>query len=120
VQPNERTVVITRVFDAPRKLVWKAWTDPKHVAQWWGPQGFTNPVCELDVRREFDKNRSLLTMPQACCEASTTRSPRLATSASYAACSLAAMQNQYLATTAAGALPKLKRKLRPTRTAWTF
>jgi uncharacterized protein YndB with AHSA1/START domain len=50
VQPNERTVVITHVFDAPRELVWKAWTDPKHMAQWWGPRGFTNPVCELDVR----------------------------------------------------------------------
>jgi uncharacterized protein YndB with AHSA1/START domain len=50
VQPNERTVVITRVFDAPRELVWKAWTDPKHMAQWWGPQGFTNPVCEMDAR----------------------------------------------------------------------
>jgi uncharacterized protein YndB with AHSA1/START domain len=50
VQPNKRTVVITRVFDAPRELVWKAWTDSKHMAQWWGPQGFTNPVCEMDVR----------------------------------------------------------------------
>jgi uncharacterized protein YndB with AHSA1/START domain len=42
--------VLTRVFDAPRELVWKVWTDPKHVARWWGPHGFTNPVCELDVR----------------------------------------------------------------------
>ena len=50
LQPNERTVDITRVFDAPRKLLWKAWTDPEHMAQWWGPQGFTNPVCELDAR----------------------------------------------------------------------
>jgi len=50
-RPNERTVVITRVLDAPRELVWKAWTDPEHLAQWWGPRGFTNPVCELDVRR---------------------------------------------------------------------
>src|SRR5260370_17380009 len=49
--PKSRELVITRVFDAPRELVWKAWTDPKHMAQWWGPQGFTNPVCELDVRR---------------------------------------------------------------------
>lgn len=40
----------TRVIDAPRELMFKAWTDPKHVAQWWGPTGFTNPVCELDVR----------------------------------------------------------------------
>ena len=45
-----REVVITRVFDAPRELVFKAWTDPKHVQQWWGPHGFTNPVCEMDVR----------------------------------------------------------------------
>jgi len=42
--------VITRVFDAPRELVFKAWTDTRHMAQWWGPKGFTNPVCELDVR----------------------------------------------------------------------
>jgi uncharacterized protein YndB with AHSA1/START domain len=41
---------LTRVFDAPRELVFKMWTDPKRVAQWWGPRGFTNPVCELDVR----------------------------------------------------------------------
>jgi uncharacterized protein YndB with AHSA1/START domain len=46
----ERELVITRVFDAPRELVWKAWTDPKHVAQWRGPKDCTNPVCELDVR----------------------------------------------------------------------
>jgi uncharacterized protein YndB with AHSA1/START domain len=43
-------LIITRVFDAPRELVWKVWTDPKHMAQWWGPHRFTNPVCELDVR----------------------------------------------------------------------
>jgi len=43
-------VNFTRVFDAPRRLVFKAWTDPKRVAQWWGPTGFTNPRCELDVR----------------------------------------------------------------------
>jgi uncharacterized protein YndB with AHSA1/START domain len=47
---SEREFVITRTFDAPRALVFKAWTDPKHMAQWWGPDGFTNPVCELDVR----------------------------------------------------------------------
>ena len=48
--PAEPEFVITRVFDAPRWLVFKAWTDPKHMAQWWGPHGFTNPVCEMDVR----------------------------------------------------------------------
>lgn len=47
---TERTVVITRLFDAPRALVFKAWTDPSHLAQWWGPRGFTNPVCEVDLR----------------------------------------------------------------------
>ena len=47
---NEATVTITRVFDAPRALVWAAWTDPKQMAQWWGPRHFTNPACELDVR----------------------------------------------------------------------
>lgn len=41
-----REIVISRVFDAPRELVFRAWTDPVHVARWWGPQGFTNPVCE--------------------------------------------------------------------------
>ncbi len=47
---TNREVIITRTFDAPRELVWQAWTDPKHMAQWWGPKEFTNPVCELDVR----------------------------------------------------------------------
>jgi uncharacterized protein YndB with AHSA1/START domain len=46
---SEREIVITRVFDAPRSLVFKAWTDPKHVAQWWGPKGFTTRVTELDL-----------------------------------------------------------------------
>ena len=43
-------MVITRVFDAPRALVWKAWTDPKYIIQWWGPKGFTASVCEMDFR----------------------------------------------------------------------
>ena len=46
----EREIMITRVFNAPRALVFKAWTDASELAQWWGPKGFTNPVCELDVR----------------------------------------------------------------------
>jgi len=45
-----REFVITREFDAPRELVFQAWTDPKLLAQWWGPKGFTNPVCEWDAR----------------------------------------------------------------------
>ena len=43
-------MVVTRVFDAPRELIWEAWTDPKYVAQWWGPKGFTAPVCKMDFR----------------------------------------------------------------------
>ena len=45
-----RIVVLTRVFDAPRDLVFRAWTDPRQLAQWWGPHNFTNPRCEVDVR----------------------------------------------------------------------
>ena len=41
---------IRREFDAPRALVWKMWTDPAHVAVWWAPEHFTNPVVEMDVR----------------------------------------------------------------------
>lgn len=47
---REREVTITRIFDAPRELVFKAWTDPKHLAKWFGPKGFTTPVCEADAR----------------------------------------------------------------------
>lgn len=43
-------LIITRIINAPPELVFKAWTEPKHLAQWWGPKGFTNPVCELELR----------------------------------------------------------------------
>jgi uncharacterized protein YndB with AHSA1/START domain len=46
----EREITITRMFDAPRAVVFRAWTDAGQLAQWWGPKGFTNPVCEIDVR----------------------------------------------------------------------
>jgi uncharacterized protein YndB with AHSA1/START domain len=46
----ERELTITRIFDAPRSLVYRAWTDPKHMARWFAPKEFTTPVCELDVR----------------------------------------------------------------------
>ena len=49
IDSTER-MVVTRVFDAPRELVWKAWTDPNYVMQWWGPKGFTAPVCKMDFR----------------------------------------------------------------------
>ena len=47
---EDREVVITRTFDAPRALVFRAFTEPRHVARWWGPRGMANPVCEMDVR----------------------------------------------------------------------
>ena len=50
VELQDRELVITRVFDAPRELVFKVWTDPKHVKNWWGPKPFTNPVCEIDLQ----------------------------------------------------------------------
>ena len=50
MQSSEWDLVMTRVFDAPKELVFTAWTETRHVAQWWGPKGFTNPVCEMDVR----------------------------------------------------------------------
>jgi uncharacterized protein YndB with AHSA1/START domain len=47
---NERTQLFTRVFDAPRDLVFEVWTNPKHVVNWWGPNGFTTTSKEMDVR----------------------------------------------------------------------
>ena len=43
-----RELLLARVFDAPRKLVFKAWTDPEHVAQWYGPEGFSVVFLEAD------------------------------------------------------------------------
>jgi uncharacterized protein YndB with AHSA1/START domain len=49
--PTPPTIVrMNRVFDAPRALVYRAWTDPKLMARWWGPHEFTTPVCKMDVR----------------------------------------------------------------------
>ena len=45
-----RELVITRVFDSPREMVWDAWTDPEQIVKWWGPRGFTLTVDEMDVR----------------------------------------------------------------------
>jgi uncharacterized protein YndB with AHSA1/START domain len=47
---REGEVVITRIFDAPRELVWKAWTEPEHLRRWWGPKNFTSPACQIDLR----------------------------------------------------------------------
>jgi uncharacterized protein YndB with AHSA1/START domain len=46
----EKYITLTRTIDAPREQVWKACVDQKQVAQWWAPNGFTNPVCEVDAK----------------------------------------------------------------------
>ena len=47
---TKQELVIERVFDAPRELVWRAWTEPDLFMRWWGPKGFTTPHCEIDLR----------------------------------------------------------------------
>ena len=47
---SDREIVVTRVFDAPRALVFKAWTDPRHLANWWGPNGFTITTHEMEFK----------------------------------------------------------------------
>ncbi|MGA7671271.1 MAG: SRPBCC family protein [Nitrolancea sp.] len=47
---DDREIVLTREFDAPRELVWEAWTNPEHLGRWWGPDGYTTTIHEMDVR----------------------------------------------------------------------
>lgn len=49
-RPRQRELVIDRVFDAPRELVFKMWTDPKHMAKWWGPRDYPATKISADVR----------------------------------------------------------------------
>lgn len=50
IETTDTSLTVRRTFDAPRERVWKAWTDPEQVTQWWGPNGFTTTVHEMDVR----------------------------------------------------------------------
>ena len=50
IDAEERELVITRILDAPRRLVFQAWTEPDRVAPWWGPQGFTTVYHDMDIR----------------------------------------------------------------------
>jgi uncharacterized protein YndB with AHSA1/START domain len=47
---DARSIIAVRVFDAPRQLVFSVWTDPKHLSQWWGPNGFTTTTSSFDMR----------------------------------------------------------------------
>jgi uncharacterized protein YndB with AHSA1/START domain len=49
-ETSERDILISRIFEAPRELVWQAMVEPQHVVQWWGPRGFTTTIEEMDVR----------------------------------------------------------------------
>jgi len=49
-QVLERELVITRILDAPRERVFRAWAEPERARRWWGPKGFTTPYCEIDFR----------------------------------------------------------------------
>src|SRR5690606_36647711 len=46
----ERDFIISRVFPVPREVAFRAWTDPARLCHWWGPEGFSNPVCRVDCR----------------------------------------------------------------------
>lgn len=46
---NNKEIEISKVFDAPAKDVWDAWTNPEKIMKWWGPEGFTSPFCEVDL-----------------------------------------------------------------------
>lgn len=50
IKKETTDLIITRIYDAPREVVWKAWTDPETVKRWWGPKGFTAPVSKIDLR----------------------------------------------------------------------
>ena len=46
----DRELIITRELNAPIELVWEVWTDPEHLAKWWGPEGFTNTISKMDMK----------------------------------------------------------------------
>jgi uncharacterized protein YndB with AHSA1/START domain len=50
IDTTDREISATRIFNAPRELVFRAWTEPDHIAQWWGPKGFTNTFYEFDLK----------------------------------------------------------------------
>jgi uncharacterized protein YndB with AHSA1/START domain len=46
----DRELIITRTLNAPRELVWEVWTNPEHIKNWWGPNGFTNTISTMEVK----------------------------------------------------------------------
>ncbi len=84
----DREITATRLLDAPRELEWEVWTNPKHLAQWWGPNGFTNTIHEIDwfmimsLVRNFMSQSHLLkrvTKPGSTCRCFSIRQPNAKT-----------------------------------------
>lgn len=50
IKRADREIIVTRIFNAPRERVFEAWTDPEHIGEWWGPNGFTTKTDSIDVR----------------------------------------------------------------------
>lgn len=50
IETRGNDLVITRIFNAPREIVFKAWTEPEHCLRWWGPKTYTCPACTMDLR----------------------------------------------------------------------
>ena len=48
--PERWAFEITRLLNAPRELVWEVWTNPEHIKNWWGPNGFTSTIFQMDVK----------------------------------------------------------------------
>lgn len=51
IKKQKTELIITRIFDVPRAVVWKAWTDPELFKRWWGPKNFTTTVSKIDLRK---------------------------------------------------------------------
>jgi uncharacterized protein YndB with AHSA1/START domain len=52
----DREIRVSRVLNAPIELVWEVWTDPEHIKQWWGPNGFTSTIAKMDIRENGEWN----------------------------------------------------------------
>lgn len=55
----EREIKVSRLFDAPINLVWEVWTDPEHIKNWWGPNGFTSTIHRMDVSEGGEWNLTM-------------------------------------------------------------
>jgi len=56
---SERELILTRLFNVPRELVWEVWTNPEHIINWWGPTGFTNTIFTMDVKAGGEWNLTI-------------------------------------------------------------